>query len=80
MKVSKEYFGLPRKILKSKLNFGNLKLGSVTFKVFSIIYQFVKCDLQDVDRKTRKFFTIYGQPHANSNVQRLCVPREEKEV
>ena len=41
---------------------------------------FVSCrknELQAIDRKTRKFFTIYGALHRKSDVDRLYIPRKE---
>ena len=36
-----------------------------------------KCELQAVDRKTRKLFTIYGGLHPKSDVERLYIPRKD---
>ena len=36
-----------------------------------------KSELQAIDRKTRKLFTIYGSLHPKSNVDRLYTPRKE---
>ena len=38
-----------------------------------------KSELQTIDRKTRKLFTIYGALHPMSNVNRLDIPRKEGE-
>ena len=35
-----------------------------------------KSELQTIDRKTRKLFTIYGALHPKSDVDRLYVPRK----
>ena len=36
-----------------------------------------KSELQAIDRKTRKLFTIYGALHPKSDVDRLYMPRKE---
>ena len=36
-----------------------------------------KCELQAIDRKTRKLFTIYGRLHPKSDVDRLYIPRKD---
>ena len=66
--VSKEYIRRLRKVLKSKLNGGNLIRGVNTWAVSQLRYSaaFVswrKSELQAIDRKTRKLFTIYGALH-----------------
>ena len=80
--VSKEYIRRLRKVLKSKLNGGNLVCGVKTRAVSLLRYSaaFVrwgKSELQAVDRKTRKLFTIYGALHPKSDVDRLYIPRKE---
>ena len=72
-----------RKVLKSKLNGGNLVRGVNAWAVSLIRYSaaFVswrKSELQAIDRKTRKLFTIYGALHPESDVDRLYIPREER--
>ena len=34
-------------------------------------------DLQAIDKKTRKLFTIYGGLHAKADVDRLDIPRKD---
>ena len=68
--------------MKSKLNDGNLVRGVNTWAVSLIRYSaaFVSCrksELQAIDWKTRKFFTMYGALHLNSDVDRLYIPRKE---
>ena len=68
--------------MKSKLNGGNLVHGVNTWAVFLLRYSaaFVtwrKRELQTIERKTRKLFTIYGALHPKSDVGRLYIPREE---
>ena len=80
--ISKEYIRRLRKVLKSKLNGGNLVCGVTTWAVSLLRYSsaFVswrKNELQAIDRKTRKLFTINGALHPKLNVDRLYIPRKE---
>ena len=80
--VSKEYIRRLRKVLKSKLNGGNLVHAVNTWAVSLLKYSaaFVswrKGELQVLDRKTRKLFTIDGALHPKSDVDRLNIPRKE---
>ena len=80
--VLKEYIRRLRKVFKSKLNGGNLVCGVNTWAVSLLRYSatFVssrKSELQAIDRKTRKLFTIYGALHPKSDVDRLYIPRKE---
>ena len=80
--VSKEYIRRLRKVLKSKLNGGNLVCGVNTWAVSLLRYSaaFVssrKSELQAIDRKSRMLFTIYGALHPKSDVGRLYIPRKE---
>ena len=82
LNVSKEYIRRLRKVLKSKLNGGNLVHGVNAWAVSLLRYSaaFVswrKSELEAIDRKTRKLFTIYGALHPKSNVDRLYIPRKE---
>ena len=68
LNVLKEYIRRLRKVLKSKLNGGNLVCGVNTWAVSLIIYSaaFVswgKSELHAIERKTRKLFTMYGALH-----------------
>ena len=79
---SEEYIRRLRKVLKSKLNGGNLVRGVNTWAVSLLRYSaaFVswrKSELQAIDRKTRNLFTIYGALHPKSDVDRLYIPRKE---
>ena len=83
LNVLKEYIRRLRKVLKSKLNGGNLVRGVNNWAVSLLRYSaaFVswrKSELQAIDRKTRKLFTIYGALHPKSDVDRLCIPRKER--
>ena len=80
--VLKEYIRRLRKVLKSKLNGGNLVRGVNAWAVSLLRYSaaFVtrrKSELQPIDRKTRKLFTKYGALHTKSDVDRLYIPRKE---
>ena len=82
LNVSKEYIKRIRKGLKSKLNGENLVHGVNTWAVSLLRYSaaFVswrKSELQAIDRKTRKLFTIYRALHSQSDADRLYKPRKE---
>ena len=82
LKVSKKYFRRLKKVLKSKLNGASLVQGVNTWAVSLLRYSaaFIswrKCELQAIDRKTRKLFTIYGGLHPKSDVDRLYIPRKD---
>ena len=82
LNVSKEYIRRIRNVLKSKLNGGNLVPVVNPWAVFLLRYSaaFVsrrKSELQAIDRKTRKLFTIYGVLHPKSDIDRLYIPRKE---
>ena len=83
LNVSKEYIRRLRKVLKSKLHGGNLVRRVTTWTVSLLRYSaaFVswrKSELQAIDRKTRKLFTLYGSLHPKSGVDRLYIPRKEE--
>ena len=68
--------------MKSTLNGGNLVRGVNTwavslFRYSAALVSWRKSELQDIDRKTRKLFTIYGALHPKSDVDRLYIPRKE---
>ena len=80
--VSKEYIRRLKKVLKSKLNGGNLVCGVNTWAVSLLRYSaaFVswrKGELEGIDRKTRKLFTMYGALDRKSDVDTLYIPRKE---
>ena len=83
LKVPKEYFRRLKKVLKSKLNGGNLVQGVNTWAAVSLLrystafISWRKSELQAVDRKTRKLFTIYEGLHPKSTVGRLYIPRKD---
>ena len=68
---------------------GNLEFGEVDIKLgivqgdslSPLVFVFVcfgwrKCELQTIDGKTRKLFTIYGEFHTKSDVGRLYIRRK----
>ena len=68
--------------MKSKLNGGNLVRGVNAWAVSLLKYSaaFVSwrnIELQAIDRKTRKFFTIYRALHPESDLDILYIPRKE---
>ena len=80
--VLKEYIRRLRKVLKSKLNGRNLVCGVNTWAVSLLRYSAAfgswrKSELQAIDRKSRKLFTIYEALHPKSDVDRLYIPRKE---
>ena len=82
LNVSKEYITRLRKVLKSKLNGGDLVRGVNAWAVSLLRYSaaFVslrKSELQAIDRKTRKLFTICRALNPKSDVDRLYIPRKE---
>ena len=83
LNVLKEYIRRLRKVLKSKLNGGNLVRGVNVWAVFLLrqsaaFVSWRKSGLQAIDRKTRKLFSIYGALHPKSDVDRLYIPRRRK--
>ena len=73
LNVLEEYIKRLRKVLKSKLNGENLVRGVNTWAVSLLRYSATfaswrKSELQVIDRKTRKLFTIYGALHPKSDV------------
>ena len=82
LNVSKENVRRIRKVLKSKLNGGNLVRGVNTWAVYLLRYStaFVswrKSELQAIYRKTRKLFTIYRALYPKTDVDRLYIPKKE---
>ena len=78
----KEYFRRLKKVLRSKLNGGNLVQGVNTWAVSLLRYlatfiSWRKCELQAIDRKTTTLFTVYGGLRPKSDVDRLYIPRKD---
>ena len=64
----KEYIRRIKNVLRTKLNGGNLVRGVNTWAVSLLRYSvafvsWTKSELQPIDRKTRKLFTIYRELH-----------------
>ena len=83
LNVSTEYIRRLRKVLKSKLNGENLVPGIKTWVESLLRYSAAflswrKRELQAIDRKTRKLFTIYGALHPKSDADILYIPRKEQ--
>lgn len=81
-KVEKEYIRRLRKILKSKLNSGNLVKAINTWAVSLVRYgggviDWNQQELENLDRRTRKMMHAYGAVHPRADVDRLYVRREE---
>ena len=74
--ISKEYLRSIRKILKSKLNGGNV-VRAINARAVSIIHygagivKWTKEELRKLDRKRRKLLTINGALHPQADVHRL---------
>ena len=69
-------------VFKSRLNGENLvhRVNGWAVSLFKYSAAFVswsKCELQAIDNKTRKLFTIYGRLHPKSDVGRLYIPRKD---
>ena len=83
LNASKEYIRRLRKVLKSKLNGGNFVRGVNTRAVSLLRYSaaFVswrKSELQAIDRKTKKLFTIYGALQMQTDY--IYLEKKEEEV
>ena len=79
--LTKEYFRRLRKLLKSKLNGGHVIKGINTWAVSILKYSaafidWTKEELKELDRKTRKYLTIYNSLHPRESVARLYLPRK----
>ena len=64
------------------MNGGNLVRGVNTWaaslsRYTAAFVSWRKSELQAIDRKTRKLFTIYAALHPKSDVDRLYIPRKE---
>ena len=80
LNVSKKYITRLRKVLKSKLNGGNLvrEVNAWAVSLLRYLAAFVswrKSELRAINRNTRKY--IYGALHPKSDVGRLYTPRKE---
>ena len=78
--VTKEYFCRIRKVLKSKVNGGNVIRAVNTWIVSLMRYiaafiDWFRKELRYLDRKTRKYLTLYNAFHPRDSVTRLYLPR-----
>ena len=83
-KIRNEYFRMAKLILKSKLNGRNKIMALNTWAVSILRYgagilKWNKNELQEMDRKTRKFMTMNKELHPRSDVAQLYVSRENGE-
>ena len=81
----KEYIKKLRKVLNSKRNGGNLVCGVNTWAVYllghsAVFFSWTKSELQAIDRKTRKLFTIHGVLHLDVNRLYIYLEKKDQEV
>ena len=81
-KIKKEYLRRVRKVAQSKLNGGNFIQAINTWAVSLIRYpggiiEWMKQELKELDRRTRKLLTKNGGLHPRDCVARLYVPRKD---
>ena len=80
--VTKEYYRRVRKILKSKLNGGNV-INAINTRAVAIIrygagiIKWTKEELINIDRKTRKLMNMHRALHPQADVDRLYIKRAE---
>ena len=80
-RIRTSYYDRLKKLLKSKLNAGNLVKAVNCWTVASVRYSaaivdWTKEELRQFDRKTRKLLTMHGGFHPKSDVDRLYLPRK----
>ena len=79
--LTKEYFRRIRKVLKSKLNGGNI-ISAINSRAVSLIrygagiIKWTREELRIMDRKTRKLLTTYRSMHPQADVDRLYLKRK----
>ena len=81
-KVKKEKYRRMRKVLKTKLNSGNVFKAINTWEVSVVRYSaaflgWSRLQLEEIDRRTRKLLTMHCEFHPKSNVDRLYLSRSE---
>ena len=80
--LRQEYFRRVKKMLRSKLNAGNI-IQAINSRAVSLIQygagiiDWRKDELKDIDRKTRKLFTMHRSMHPQWDVDRLYWKRTE---
>jgi len=80
--IEEEYIRRLTKLLKSKLNSGNLFRAINTWAVSLYRYgagivEWTQEELRKIDRRTRKLITMYQGMHPRSDVDRIYVEREK---
>ena len=81
-KVRSEYFRRLKLVLKTKLN-GKNKIQAINTWAVAIlrygggILDWKTEELKAMDRRSRKFLTMYGALHPKSDVDRLYIPRKK---
>ena len=79
--ISKEYIYKVRKILRSKLNGGNI-ISAINSRTASAIrygagmLDWAVLKLEDFDRKTRNLLTMHGAHHQKANIYPLFLKRK----
>ena len=78
--VSDEYTKRLKRMLRSKLNGGNLMRAINTYAVSEVRYtagivNWIREELETIDRRSRKMFTAHGGFHPKSDVDRLYTQR-----
>ena len=81
-KVRAEYKRRVKKVLKSKLNGGNMISAINTWEVPLIRYsapflEWRRDEIKEMDRTTRKIMNMYNALHPRDSVARLYLPRKE---
>ena len=81
-KIRKEYLRRIKKILKSKLNSGNV-VAAINSRAVAVIrygaglIKWTKDELRTIDRKTRKIMTMHRALHPQADIDRLYLPRSQ---
>ena len=80
-RIRTSYYDRLKKLLKFKLNAGNLVKAINCLAVASVRYSaaivdWTKEEQRQFDRKTRKLLTMHGGFHPKSDVDRLYLPRK----
>ena len=81
-KVKKEKYRRMRKVLKTKLNSGNVFKAINTWEVSVVRYSaaflgWSRLQLEEIDRRTRKLLTMHYEFHPKSNVDQLYLSRSQ---
>ncbi|CAH3030355.1 unnamed protein product [Porites evermanni] len=76
LKLTKEYFHRIRSILKSRLNRGYVVAAINESTVSHLrcgggLLEWKKAEVEAIDRKTRKLFTMYGTVNLRANTRRV---------